>query len=154
MGMYLYLTLPEGDQINEQIIDEYYDYVEAKERDYYLNHYPGSKPEELQANIDRGFDKEYHDEEGEVYIYEQIYSNITDNVTIGLRDLFPSYYESNKGNPEIFGDDIKELTKRLRDAKDDLKEQDNDTNWEMTFELQIIALCEFALEHGYGIELG
>jgi hypothetical protein len=34
-----------------------------------------------------------------------------------------------------------------------MKQQDDAVFWGYFFELRLIALCEFAFEHGYGVEL-
>lgn len=150
MGTYLELVLPEEQQTNEWVVDRYYDYVESKEREYF----PEQPQEELRANYQRELKRENLEECGEVYLYEQITSGMIYGSELHLRDLFPSYYEPIEGDRTIYGEEIRQLISRLRKVKEQLKQEQGETHWEETFELQTIALCEFALENDYGIELG
>lgn len=92
-------------------------------------------------------------EEGKFYISEPLYSDVADAMGWDdVRDLFD--LEKSIRNPTISdSEDVEQLIDLLRDAKEPLQSEQPDVNWELTLELQAIALCEFALEHGYGIKL-
>jgi len=49
---------------------------------------------------------------------------------------------------------IRELRDELSHNKEMLEKEDDETNWELTFELKHIALCEFALENDLGVTVG
>ncbi len=57
----------------------------------------------------------------------------------------------------IYGTDIQTFIDRLRDRKKRaIREADDESCehfWDRFFELELIVLCEFAFEYGYGIRL-
>lgn len=149
MGIYLQLVLPGKERTNEQIIDEYYDHVASKERQYF----PDDAEEELAANDRRETRRIDFEEEHSVFLYEQIYTNIRRSVDLHLCEVFDSSPSSSELDRVVYGEDIERLIDRLREGKEQMKRQEDEDRWEQTFELQTIALCEFALKNDYGIEL-
>lgn len=71
------------------------------------------------------------------------------------RDRFDEIFELRNGDFQrtvLEEEGIKELRDMFEGAIPDLKKTDPETNWEATL-ARHIAMCEFALDHGYKIEL-
>jgi hypothetical protein len=66
---------------------------------------------------------------------------------IEMDDLFT------RDNSAIYGENIRVFIERMREGKRKLKQQGDADRWESYFELRLIALCEFAVEHEYGVRL-
>ena len=98
--------------------------------------------------------------------YNKLTSEELKNVNhfgVPIGEHWYSVYEENvvmdglftRDTPILYREDIETFIKRLRNAKERVKQQNDDNAyfWERYFELRAIGLCEFALENEYGIEL-
>lgn len=149
MGSILDLIVPEQDQ-EEAVIRAYYEYVLKKKQTIR----PDLGCDQVEDFV--GYQQATRRlEEGELFfVYEtlsnRIFSAIDGPAFRAVFDLEGGY-----DNPVIDDPaDIETLIDILRDAKAELIENPPaDADWELSLETQSIALCEFALKHGYGIEL-
>lgn len=150
MGTYLELVLPEEQRTNELIIDKYYNRVASKERELF----PERAEENLKANYQRKISRQNLKEDGIVFLYEPMSLNKINEQNIDLDlDIFGQATPT-CSDRIIYGEDIEQFINHLQETKNQLKNQGDKIRWEVTFELQLISLCEFALENGYGVELG
>jgi hypothetical protein len=152
MGLSLFVVVSDNDRVDgsgsvptADIVSAYYDFMMAKAQHYH------AVPSDDDRN-DRIYTKLTSKElKNTTYSSEPIteywYSVYEDNVV--LDGLFPL------DSPVLYGDDIRTFIERLQEAKERVKQQDDDNAylWERYFELRAIGLCEFALDNGYGIEL-
>ena len=143
MGIDLCLKFTNGCYADATTVNAYYDHMAAKEREYY----PADADEDLHANFERRIDLEISREREEgTPICERWLSRVS-NANIQMDDLFDS-----SSDPVIYGEDIQTFIGRLREGKEQMKRRGDADKWERYFELQLITLCEFALEHDYGVE--
>lgn len=84
-----------------------------------------------------------------VMIYEQYLSSVRDHPDTGMGSVF----DLDADPPVIYGNKIETLIEQLRDSKEIMKREGDAERWEHYFELQLIGLCEFALENNYGVVL-
>lgn len=142
MGMSFCLRNDTDNLFDADIVNEYYDYLEEKELRYYSN----VVNEDIPANSDRKIAIETlrNNEDNKRTICEQFSSDIHG---VEMDDLFTRHTEV------IYGEDILTFINRLREGKRIMKQEGDADRWEAQFELRLIALCEFAVEHDYGVRL-
>lgn len=139
---------PDEDQC-EAVIRSYYEYAIEKERALRGEEYDQKVEDwyKYQTSIEALREKDLF------YVSEQLFRDVS--TAMGwdeVRALFD--LDENIRNPTITDPkDIERLVKLMRNAKRTLQDEKPDVNWELTLEPQAIALCEFALEHGYEVEL-
>ena len=148
MGSTLNLVIPEHDQ-REAVIRAYYEYVLEKKQSI--------RPEVAEESVEDltgyQFAREQLDNGNRLFVSERLFSDVSDvmdwNPVRQMFGLDDSWDNCIIWEPQ----DIKGLIKALRGAKEQLESQQPELYWNCNLETQAIALCEFALEHGYGIEL-
>lgn len=148
MGVSLVLAVEDEDQ-TEETIRAYYQYALEKER--------ALREDEYDQGVNDWY--KYEDsrdrlqEKGLFHVSEQLFRDVS--VEIGWDNLEELFDPAETDQDYVITDpeDIVQLVELLRDAKRTLQDEKPDVNWNLTLELETIALCEFALEHGYGIEL-
>jgi hypothetical protein len=153
MGLALFVIFGKDDCVGEDegiataaTVNDYYDFMIEKAQYYH------AVPDD--DDRDDGWYNKLTSQEfkntdhSNTYISEHWYSVYQENVV--LDGIFT------RETPIIYGDKIKKFIGRLRDAKERVKQQGeyDPYLWERYFELRAIGLCEFALENGYGVELG
>lgn len=142
MGMSLCLKDHQSKLFNDYTINNYYDYLEKKE----LGHRIVDNSGDLRANIERrrALKSIRENSNNRKVICEQFLSNIHG---VEMDDLFT------RDTEVIYGEDILTFIDRLREGKRIMKQEGDADRWESYFELRLIALCEFAMEHDYGVRL-
>lgn len=127
---------------NDYTINNYYDYLEKKE----LGHRIVDNSGDLRANIERrrALKSIRENSNNRKVICEQFLSNIHG---VEMDDLFT------RDTEVIYGEDIRTFIDRLREGKRIMKQEGDADQWEAQFELRLIALCEFAMAHDYGVRL-
>jgi hypothetical protein len=146
MGLSLSMKFDDGDLADKDTINNYYDFMADKERNYSSDiRDQGSGADQYrQYALNRAEERD----DDTAMIFEWWPSSLR-NTEIRIRDLA----DPDAVEPVIYGEDIRTFIGHLRKGKEDLKQQDDAVFWEYFFELRLITLCEFALEHGYGVEL-
>lgn len=142
MGVSLCLGNSNNYLFDEHTVNDYYDYLEEKE----LNHNLIDNDDDLRSNTERQWALESVEErsDNKTVICEQWLSDIHG---VEMDDLFTRHTEV------IYGEDILTFIDRLREGKRIMKQEGDADRWEANFELRLIALCEFAVEHDYGVRL-
>lgn len=143
MTLDLTIKLDNGFFTGADTINAYYDFISAKEQKY------------DQAILDQGPNAENRrkyklarigqNDEGTTVIFEQWPSALRAQSKVFIHDLVDS------NDSPIYNEDIQTFIGRLRDAKEKMKQLEDPELWEYYFELRLVALCEFALENGYGV---
>lgn len=151
METYLYLVIPEnsGDEI---VIREFYRYILKKRRETRPNrdHRPVEEMIGYQSAI------ETLEERDKFLVYEQLTTSVIEAVDWDVvREVFaddevPMSEERIVCNEEK----LSRLVEILRDGKAQLQREQPGIDWEISIEAGPIALCEFALEHGYCVKRG
>lgn len=150
MGSSLVLAIPD-ERKTEETVHKYYRYIREKREALGYE-----DPEYDVPGIGQYFRALEEAQEGnELYLSERLYSGVRDVAdNREFRELFS--LDTNDYKPptvlETAGE-IRKLIELLRDAKANLQEEMPERDWEATLELQAIALCEFAIREGYGVEL-
>lgn len=153
MGVDLLLIVSEGKKTDREVIDDYFSFVFNKGKKVR----PDIPKEKSFTNARYRNELDWFEKKGYVLISERVYSDVRKVLDWQeIYELFDGLFESDK--TIIYGDDIKKLIQMLKKAEEELIENENKgdpdwTDWKYTFETQVIALCEFALENNFGIQL-
>lgn len=148
MGTDLVLVVPENEQ-NEQTVRAYYEYVLEKKRTIR----PEAAEESVEDLSDYQFTQERLNHGDELFISERLFSDVSDIMDWEpVKEMF-GLDESWDNSVIRESRDLKNLIEVLRDAKEQLESEEPELYWDYNLETQVIALCEFALEHGYGVRL-
>lgn len=144
MGKALRLVVPEG-EVTEELVEEYYRRVAEAQSEYI----DGRSYDEFGGyNVAME-----HLQNGDVPI---ILEGVMSAPIRGMgRDRFEEIFEYENGDfqrPVLGEEGIEELQAAFEDAIPRLNELEPEGNWEATL-ARHITMCEFALDHGYEIEL-
>lgn len=149
MGSILKLIVPEHDQ-REDVIRAYYEYVLEKEQT-------------IRPDLDRNRVEELVEYQNAMRVLEEkdrffVYENLSSTIAraMDMSTFYDVICQGNNYDDPIIDDpeDIETVIDLLRDAKTELLENPPvDVDWELNLEAKTIALCEFALKHGYGVKL-
>lgn len=140
MGVHLTLANQNGTEwLGREAVNEFYDYLVEKE----LESDTIEEGEELFGELRRENSLNHIEESdnNRTIIWFKIYSDMS---PVGTKLPDEIWYDKEK---------IRRLRDGFRERKEELKEEKPETNWERTIELQHIAICEFALEHDFGVGL-
>ena len=132
---------------NNDVINAYHDYKSMKEGVYNSDDADVEADPQYERNI------EWTDDENGRAVCEQWYFDLSQKTGVDFKIFENSDLEGAGSQPIIRGSDIKKFIDKLREGIRQAQKVDDGTDWEETIELQHIALCEFALEHGFGIRL-
>jgi hypothetical protein len=145
MGTSLRLQFDENEySADKNIVDTYYANMleKLRRRNYGVNE------SDIVTLQQKEVGKAENSKDG-IMIYEQYLSSVRDHPDTGIGDVF----DLDADPPIIYNSEIKTLIERLRDSKEIMKREGDAERWEHYFELQLIGLCEFALENEYGVVL-
>lgn len=144
MGKSLVLVVPE-DEATEELVEDYYRRVAEAEREY-----ADGRSYDEYGGYNVAME---HLQDGEVpIIQEQISESMIKGMT---RQRFDDIFEKEMGHFEqtvLEEEGIRELQTAFEDAITRLNDIEPELNWEASLASNIV-LCEFALDHGYAIEL-
>lgn len=144
MGADLELVVSEKN-LDERLFREYLEYVQKKEK----NIYPNKEYPDVKETYRYKIGIETHDPP--FPIMEQLQRDIFTHA--GPKNIYGVLGRVNERNI-LYGEEIEDLIKTLRKAKEKMcQEGETPQKVEMRVEAGPVALCEFALEHGYGVRL-
>lgn len=144
MGSDIVLVAPE-EEWSEELIRQYIQYRQKKR----ANIHPEQQWQTAEETPEYQIGREYLPET--LLIMEQLTTEIRSG--IDNAELYRLMGEVNNRNT-LHGDEIEELIEMLREAQQELiKDGLDERKAKIRVEGTPVALCEFAVEHGYGIRL-
>lgn len=162
MSRTLSLRVPQG-ELSRDVIHSYYDYVERKREETPPPTDEGRIHPDLPDANRKWSLEQFDDDPTDVYIWVPVFRDYRAAEAYDrLGEIFPI-----DTDPEVVCDEatLKEVFEIFKDIKEELKAMGGgpersdgieysprDREWVM--EIQVIALCEFALENGYCISFG
>lgn len=145
MSKVLVLVIPE-EEMSKELLSEYYRKLTDAVNEY------SSEEKSLEENSAYKRKLKEIDQGKTPIILEGVVDGPLEEIG---RDQFDEIFELRNGDFQrtvLERDGIKELRDMFEGAIPELKKTDPETNWEATL-ARHITMCEFALDHGYEIEL-